>query len=286
MPSLIIQKLERLLQQEPNHRRRIDEYYLPLFQWVTDTVKKRAEATHPMMIGINGPQGCGKSTLTRILVNTLPEVGLRAVTVSIDDFYLTHAEQMRLARQHCANPLLQQRGYPGTHDVELGFRTLHALKQINEKGTVICPIYDKSRFDGQGDRAPKKDWNPVTAPLNVIFIEGWMLGFPAVSEDQLSEDSWKEINAFLRNYKTWHDLLDGFIQLVPQDISFVVDWRVEAEAKMRAEGKSGMTPSEAFNYVSKFLPAYSLYIPYLSANPPVSKNVLQLVLAKDRLPTS
>ena len=101
----------------------------------------RAARGSTRVIGINGPQGCGKSTLAALLVDMLAQRGVTAIAVSIDDFYLTHAEQRALAAAHPGNRTLEHRGYPGTHDVALGTSTLDSL--IEGRATSI-PSYDKT----------------------------------------------------------------------------------------------------------------------------------------------
>jgi D-glycerate 3-kinase len=68
----------------------------------------------PFIVGLNGVQGVGKTTLVRALAQTLQErEGLPTLVVSIDDFYLTHADQLALAAAHPDNALVQYRGEPG-----------------------------------------------------------------------------------------------------------------------------------------------------------------------------
>lgn len=68
----------------------------------------------PFIIGLNGVQGVGKTTLVRALAETLQgREGLVTLVVSIDDFYLTHADQLALAATHPDNALVQYRGEPG-----------------------------------------------------------------------------------------------------------------------------------------------------------------------------
>lgn len=72
------------------------------------------EPPRPFIIGLNGVQGVGKTTLVRALAQTLQErQGLPTLVVSIDDFYLTHADQLALAAAHPDNALVQYRGEPG-----------------------------------------------------------------------------------------------------------------------------------------------------------------------------
>ena len=55
-------------------------------------------ARRPLLVGINGAQGSGKSTLGDFLCEWLVrERGLRALSLSIDDVYRTRAERQQLA---------------------------------------------------------------------------------------------------------------------------------------------------------------------------------------------
>lgn len=68
----------------------------------------------PFFIGLNGVQGVGKTTLVRNLATTLSEKeGLTTLVCSIDDFYLTHDDQVALAKSMPENALVQVRGEPG-----------------------------------------------------------------------------------------------------------------------------------------------------------------------------
>lgn len=56
-------------------------------------------------------------------------------------------------------------------------------------------MYDKSQFNGQGDRAPEDTWAEVNRPgdeaIEVVVFEGWSVGFRALSDDEL-EWKWAE----------------------------------------------------------------------------------------------
>ncbi|CAM6093986.1 unnamed protein product [Calypogeia fissa] len=43
-------------------------------------------------IGINAPQGCGKTTVVESLEFLFKSIGRSAVAISVDDFYLTGAD--------------------------------------------------------------------------------------------------------------------------------------------------------------------------------------------------
>lgn len=119
---------------------------------------------------------------------------LPTVAFSLDDFYLPHPAQKALASANAHNPLLQHRGQPGTHDVDLGSEVFNRLKR-NETDIPI-PSYDKSAFDGEGDRAPRDSWlnaNPSTSPakVKIVIFEGWCLGFRKRGESAVRE-AWED----------------------------------------------------------------------------------------------
>lgn len=246
----------------------------------------RAPGRRPLIFGLNGPQGSGKTTATAAAVALLRnQYNLHGIAVSIDDFYLTRAEQMLLEQRHPQNPYLQQRGYPGTHDISLGCEILAKLKAINDvREPVALPRYDKSAHDGEGDRLPKEDWLIVTPPIDFVILEGWCLGFTPVPENHIHDKSLGEINHLLRAYAEWHDYFDAFIQLKASDIRYTIDWRIEAEQKMRAQGKAGMGDERIRAYIEKFMPAYELYLPGLETRPTIATPKLVIQLNPDRCP--
>lgn len=81
------------------------------------------------------PQGCGKTTIVEQLEQLFNHLGMRAASVSIDDFYLSYPQQNALAEAHPGNALLQLRGNAGTHDLALGAVTLQELKGLSRPNT-------------------------------------------------------------------------------------------------------------------------------------------------------
>ncbi len=94
------------------------EFFEPLARWVERRLADRT-GFEPFVLGINGAQGTGKSTLADFIREFLGVAHDRSTMVlSIDDLYLTRAQRQALAKD--IHPLLATRGVPGTHDVELG----------------------------------------------------------------------------------------------------------------------------------------------------------------------
>ncbi|MCB0384704.1 MAG: hypothetical protein KDD43_04865, partial [Bdellovibrionales bacterium] len=232
----------------------------------------------------NGPQGSGKTTLSGVLTECFSLCGEPAVTISIDDFYLTRLELEQLAQENPTNPYLQMRGFPGTHDIGLGLEILTKLKAINKGEEVWIPRYDKSAHSGKGDRRPKTEWAKAGSDIRVVIFEGWMLGFRPFVGSNTSDVSLRKINSFLPEYEAWYRQLDSFIHLDATDENQVVLWRVEAEKNMKMQGLEGMTEEEVKTYVSHFLPAYAAYLPGLRQHPLCSGHNLHLDIGPNRLP--
>lgn len=243
----------------PDLDRRIHQLYLPVLFFCLAWLRRRA--ARPLMVGLQAPQGSGKTTLVSHLLALLPGLGLSGTGVSIDDFYLTRAEQIALAAEHPGNPYLEHRGYPGTHDVPLGAGVLAALRAIGETsaGEVHVPVYDKSAHGGRGDRAPEGAWRPVRAPLDLVFVEGWMLGYSPLPEPALTDSRLVFPNRSLAAYSAWHRLLDVLVMLRAAAPLSIVQWRVDAEAAAAAAGRPGLDPAAIEDYIRRFLPAYAIY---------------------------
>jgi D-glycerate 3-kinase len=265
----------------PDTLRRVDDYYLPVFQWCADVVQQLP--SRPVRVGLNGPQGCGKSTLVEHAVKTLAAWGIRAVAVSIDDFYLTYSQQRALAERHPGNRYTEFRGYPGTHDVSLGARVLDALASPAPQ-SVRTPVYDKAAHQGRGDRVPEALFRSVNTPLDLVFLEGWMLGFTPVDSESLTDPDLAVVNNALGDYSAWIERLDAFIHLDAHDPNFVIDWRIDAERARRAAGAAGLTDEQARDYVLRFIPAYQTWGQGLREHLPVNGPWLRVTLGNDRLP--
>eukprot|EP00051_Salpingoeca_urceolata_P000360 m.33730 g.33730 ORF g.33730 m.33730 type:complete len:298 (+) comp10495_c0_seq2:97-990(+) len=251
----------------------------------------------PLVIGVSAAQGAGKTTLTNWLVAELASQGVRAVAVSIDDFYLTHAEQLEVKARHPGNRLFEQRGAPGTHDVALGVATIRALMtHPRSTGAVggdssqctLVPRYEKSLFSGRGDRLPREQWTAVNGALDVILFEGWCLGFRPVSGEQAPSETpdpagqMVPVDAYLAGFEAWHKLLDLLVVIEVPDIEWIVAWRLESERRLREAKGTGMTEEETHDYISRFACMHRAYFPALYSSPFPYCSALHFVANRDR----
>ncbi|KAG5301673.1 uridine/cytidine kinase [Histoplasma ohiense] len=247
----------------------------------------------PFFVGLNGVQGAGKTVLVSILRSTLssPPCNLPTIAFSLDDIYLSHTDQQRLAALHPSNPLLQHRGQPSTHDIPLGCQIFDNLRQ--GLPTKI-PAYDKSAYSGQGDRLPEIEWEVVNDAsagqerVKVVIFEGWCVGFRALPEAELRRvwedavqlcvrdpvgykgrlgyvkfEDVKMINDALRAYDAFTDRLDAFIHLDAEDTHLVYDWRQEQERTLLSTKGAGMTAEQVNKFVDGYYPSYELFVPNL-----------------------
>jgi D-glycerate 3-kinase len=221
------------------------DVYIPLAACLA---KQADDYRATRIIGVNGAQGSGKSTLCKLLQIVLEEgFAKRVTTFSIDDIYLTHAERETLAEK--SHPLLKTRGVPGTHDVELGLQLLTDLRGIEAGQSINIPVFDKS-ID---DRCPEKDFRQVTGPIDLVLFEGWCVGakpqrdpalaLPVNSLERLEDPDqvWRRyVNEQLENdYKWFFREIDFLIMLKIPGISSVMEWRSKQERKLAKASPGG-----------------------------------------------
>jgi D-glycerate 3-kinase len=234
----------------------------------------RQQLGRPLIQGILGGQGTGKTTLAAVLRLILSHLAYRTLSLSLDDLYKTYAERQRLKAK---DPRLLWRGPPGTHDVELGRELLEQLRQPNQKHPILVPRFDKSAWGGAGDRT-----TPETVEgVDVVLFEGWFVGVrpidPAVFDgptpaliQTLAERSFaRDMNDRLKDYLPLWERLDRLMLLYPIDYRLSQQWRRQAEQQMIATGKSGMTDAQVDQFVEYFWRSLhpELFITPLTRNP-------------------
>jgi D-glycerate 3-kinase len=205
-------------------------------------------ARRPLVLGLCGAQGSGKSTLSLALCERLRANGLASVSLSLDDLYL--APECRAILARTIHPLLAIRGVPGTHDVALGEQVLVDL--IGGRPTLL------PRFDKADDRPRGRNlWDPVSAPVDVVIFEGWCVGARAQAASDLIAPSndlererdpggvWREyVNQALAGpYARLFAKIHRLALLAAPGFEVVYRWRTEQEhalaRDLEARGRTG-----------------------------------------------
>ncbi|RZA32579.1 MAG: kinase [Lysobacteraceae bacterium] len=210
------------------------------------------------VFAISGLQGSGKSTFADQLAALGRARGLRVAVLSIDDFYLTAAERVRLAAD--VHPLLRTRGPPGTHDLGLALSTLDRLR---DGARVALP-----RFDKLADERAAQDLWPTMDGCDLVVLEGWFLKTPAQSPDGLAtplnalerdEDGdgrWRRWcnEALGRDYPPLWQRIDALWLLQAPGFEVVPQWRWEQEQTLLATGgaRAGMDRDGVARFVQLF----------------------------------
>ncbi|MEI9851569.1 MAG: kinase [Sphingomonas sp.] len=208
----------------------------------------RAIAGVPLLVGINGAQGSGKTTLCRFLGALLAEHGLRSAVLSLDDLYLPRMERQALART--LHPLFATRGVPGTHDVPLATAILDALLAGE---AAALPQFDKSIDDRAAETVA------VPAGTDIVLFEGWCVGAPPqpaadlvrpINRLEAEEDAdgvWRgAVNAALAgDYARLFARIGTLVMLRPPGFGSVFAARRLQEEKLRARGGGAQMMDDA-----------------------------------------
>lgn len=244
----------------------------------------------PKVVGINGAQGSGKTTLAERLRHLLAhDHRVRAVVLSLDDFYLPRGQRERLARS--VHPLLATRGVPGTHDVELLSRVLDDLRAGR---SPRLPCFVKA----EDDRGPPDARAPVDGPVDVVLFEGWCVGTPpqeahelAVSINALEaeEDRDGRWRAYVNDqlagpYALVFGALERLVFLQAPGFEVVHGWRLEQEAGNAAavEGATRVMDAAA---LQRFIAHYERLTRHALRVLPARADVV-IALDERRRPTS
>lgn len=187
-----------------------------LASWLHATTS--APRDRPWVVGLVGLPGSGKSTLAARLITSidLPQTRARALTLSLDDFYM-EPEPRRAAG-------FELRGPPGTHDAELLHRFLRDLDA--RRDPLEVPVFDRERER----RLPAR----LVEPPALCLIEGWFVGARAPG------------------YEVLADRLDRLIYL---DIAVAAARasRLRREAALREAGRGGMSDEAATRFWDRSL---------------------------------
>jgi D-glycerate 3-kinase len=225
-----------------NKDKMIKSFLIPVSFWISNKINKNK----PLIIGLAGGQGSGKTTISSILTLILKKYfKLNVCKISIDDFYKTRKNRKLLSKN--THPLLMTRGVPGTHDVDLMLNFFKKIKDKNFK-RLLVPTFDKA-ID---DRRSKTLWQKIKTKPDVIIFEGWCVGARAQSSSQLKKPinslekvydqgaKWRaHVNNQLKTkYKTLFKQLDGLLYLKAKNFSLLREWRLKQERKLWIQAKN------------------------------------------------
>ena len=225
-----------------NRDRMIKSFLIPVSFWIS----KRTNKKKPLMIGLAGGQGSGKTTISSILTLILKKYfKLKVFKVSIDDFYKTRKDRKLLSKNK--HPLLMTRGAPGTHDIDLMLKFFKKVKSKSFKNITI-PKFNKA-ID---DRCKKSLWYKMKSKPDVVIFEGWCVGAKAQTNKQLKNPinslervhdqdiKWRShVNNQLKTkYKTLFKQLDGLLYLKAQNFNILRKWRLKQERKLWIQTKN------------------------------------------------
>lgn len=183
-------------------------------------------ASKPRVFAISGPVGAGKSTVSGAVVRSLETVGVRAVALSLDDFYLSRRERERRG--------IAWRAAPGSHDLELLVETLGVLQEGSQP--LVLPRFDPSRDDRGADERLEQ------AP-DVVLFDGWIIGYDGQGYERILP------------YLDWHLHLD-----VPKEVAR--RRRFDREATLREETGRAFSPEKMQQFWDEVLgPGFDLWVP-------------------------
>lgn len=109
-----------------------------------------------MVIGIAGGSGCGKTTITKKIMQRF---GSDVTVIQHDSYYkehhaMTYEERCRLNYDH-----------PNSFDTEL---LVQAIKDLKSGKKVVCPIYDYTIHD-------RSEKTVIIEPAKVVIVEGILI---------------------------------------------------------------------------------------------------------------
>ena len=244
-----------------NKDQMIRSFLIPICFWISKKTKKKK----PLIIGLGGGQGSGKTTISSIIALILRKYfKLNIFKISIDDFYKTIKQRTLLSKNK--HPLLMTRGVPGTHDIDI---MLNFFKKIKVKNFKILklPKFNK----GVDDRCKQSLWYKIQSKPDVVILEGWCVGARSQNSKELKKPvnslekihdqnfKWRQyVNYQLKKkYKKLFNQLDYILFLKAKNFSLLRRWRLKQEKKLWLKSKNKknlkiMNKSEVKNFMDTY----------------------------------
>ncbi len=268
-----------------NKEKMIKSFLIPLCFWIS----KKADKKKPYFVGLAGGQGTGKTTISSLIkVILIKYFKLKVFRISIDDFYKTRNERIKLSKR--IHPMLLTRGVPGTHDINM---MLNFFKNVKSKKfkRLKLPTFNKA-ID---DRFNKKNWYDLKNKPDVIIFEGWCVGAKSEGRNSLKKSInsmerikdhkgiWRKyVNQQLKSkYKNLYSQLNCLIFLKAKNFSLLQKWRLKQERKLGLKSKNKiksrvMNKEDVLNFMQTYqritqnmfrnMPKYASIIINLNSN--------------------
>ncbi len=244
-----------------NKTKMIKSYLIPVCFWIA----KKSNKKKPVVIGLSGGQGTGKTTITSLIKLILQKYfKLKVFRISIDDFYKTRKQRKNLSKN--IHPLLMTRGVPGTHDTKIIINFFKKIKSKKFKFMKI-PKFDKS-ID---DRCKNSQWFKIYSKPDVIIFEGWCVGAKPQNRNQLKKPAnnlekfqdknliWRKFvnNNLKTSYKKLFKNINYFLYLKVSKFTQLQSWRIKQEKKLRIKlnnrkGLKIMSNNDIINFMQTY----------------------------------
>ena len=244
-----------------NKNRMIRSFLIPVCFWIAKKTNKK----EPLIIGLAGGQGIGKTTITSIISIILKKYfKLDVFKISIDDFYKTRKQRTLLSKS--THPLLMTRGVPGTHDINILLNFFNKIK-VKKFKNLKLPKFNKA----VDDRHKKHLWYKIQFKPDVVILEGWCVGAKSQNSKELKKPvnslekihdrnfKWRQyVNYQLKKkYKKLFNQLDYILFLKAKNFSLLRRWRLKQEKKLWLKSKNKknlkiMNKSEVKNFMDTY----------------------------------
>ncbi len=122
----------------------VDKAFLPLIDEIVRAFSKHIRL--PYLLGISGPPGCGKSSISAIFQILLCKMGIDTYILPLDGFHLSNEELQKRETVFKNRPisLYEIKGAKETYDVE---KLIILMEKLREGANFYWPVYSRNTHD-------------------------------------------------------------------------------------------------------------------------------------------
>ena len=157
----------------------IKEFFVPFIEELFKIfIKNKKEI---LIVGIAGPPGSGKSTISALFKKLLKEKDVTSFILPLDGFHLKNKElkEKKISYNNRVVSLYEKKGAKETYDAE---KLLECMKKLREKRNFYWPVYLRTTHEPLEKGIYLSEWN------SVFIIEGNYLF--------IGEHPWKRLMNF------------------------------------------------------------------------------------------